>query len=263
MAAAIAWCSMNEVKNKILEELVTMSRSIGEPEKDLVILGDGNTSAFISQESFWVKASGAQLNGIDQSGFTEVNTEKALAVLEKTSLSDAELKASFAAARIDPTSKHPSIETVFHALALSMCNARFVAHTHPIAINAIVCSKNAREMLSGHLFSESALYLGPEGVIIDYADPGIPVAKALIEQIARFQQRWGQDPRVFYLLNHGMVALGQSPKEVENITAMAVKAAKILSGTAQFGGPNFISPIDVKRITSRPDEEYRRKLANQ
>lgn len=263
MVEVIAWYRMDASKGKILDELVVLSRSIGHPEKDLVILGDGNTSAFISEESFWVKASGSQLNGIDRSGFTEVNTEKALAVLEKTSLSDAELKASFADARVDPTSKHPSIETVFHALALTMCNARYVAHTHPIAINAILCSKNAREMLSGHLFSESALYLGPEGVIIDYADPGIPIAKALIDQINRFQQRWGQDPRVFYLLNHGLVALGQTPREVENITAMAVKAARILAGTTGFGGPNFISQQDVERITSRPDEEYRRKLANQ
>lgn len=263
MAEVTAWCRMPKSKNDILNDLVDLSRSIGQPEKDLVILGDGNTSAYISEDSFWVKASGSQLNGIDQNGFTEVDTAKALAVLNRLSMSDAELKAAFADARVEPTSKHPSIETVFHALAISKCDARYVAHTHPIAINAILCSTNARQALSGHLFSESALYIGPEGVIIDYADPGIPIAKSLVDQIDSYQQHWGQNPRIFYLLNHGMVALGQTPKEVENITAMAVKAARILAGTTQFGGPNFISREDVKRITTRPDEEFRRKLANQ
>jgi hypothetical protein len=35
-----------------------------------------------------------------------------------------------------------------------------------------------------------------------------------------------------------------------------------LLGTYAVGGPNFISEAEVKRITARPDEEYRRKLAN-
>ncbi|HWS24530.1 MAG TPA: class II aldolase/adducin family protein [Anaerolineales bacterium] len=254
---------MNEQKFEILNNLVEMTRSIGEPDKDLVILGDGNTSALISEQTFWVKASGAQMHNIDSYGFTEIFTERALNVLKYESLSDQELKQVFAEARVDPSSKHPSIETVFHALALSKCEAQFVAHTHPIAINSILCSQQVREALGGHLFSESALYLGPEAIIIDYADPGLPIARALIREIERYQQKWGQNPRIFYLLNHGMVALGQSTKEVENITAMAVKAARILLGTYALGGPHFISEADVQRVLTRPDEEFRRKLANQ
>lgn len=250
-------------KFEILDNLVELTCSIGKPEKDLVILGDGNTSAFVSDQSFWVKASGAQMHNINRAGFTEVFTQKVLEVLNHNSLSDQELKKFFAEARVDEKSQHPSIETVFHALALTKCDAKFVAHTHPIALNSILCSTNARKALSGHLFSESALYLGPEGVIIDYADPGLPIARALIREIENFQQKWGQNPRIFYLLNHGIVALGQTAKEVENITSMAVKAARILLGTYLLGGPNFISDDDVKRVVTRPDEEYRRKLANQ
>jgi hypothetical protein len=39
-----------------------------------------------------------------------------------------------------------------------------------------------------------------------------------------------------------------------------VKTARVLLGTAAFGGPNFLSPDHVKRIHTRPDEEYRRKM---
>lgn len=253
---------MDQRKETILQELVKMSASIGDPTKDLVILGDGNTSALISDESFWVKASGSQLNGIGPDGFTEVAFEPVLKILDRESITDTELKQEFGNARVNPESRHPSIETVFHAIALSNCEARFVAHTHPISINSIMCSSDARTALSGHLFSESALYLGPEAIIIDYADPGLPIARALIREINKYQQKWGQQPRVFYLLNHGMVALGQSAKEAENITSMAVKSARILLGTYQMGGPRFISEEDVKRIVTRPDEEFRRKMAN-
>ena len=44
-----------------------------------------------------------------------------------------------------------------------------------------------------------------------------------------------------------------------NATAMAVKAARILLGTAAFGGPNFLSDANVQRIYTRPDEKYREK----
>ena len=253
---------MEQNKEQILQQLVGLSRSIGVPAKDLVILGDGNTSATISEESFFVKASGSMLDGIGPDGFTEVRFEPVLDILKRDTISDTELKAEFANARVDAAAKHPSIETVFHAIALTHCGAKFVAHTHPISINSIMCSVDARKALSGHMFSESALYLGPEAVIIDYADPGLPIARALISEIDKYQQKWGQQPRVFYLLNHGMVALGQSAKEAENITAMAVKSARILLGTYQMGGPRFISEEDVRRIVTRPDEEFRRKMAN-
>ena len=41
----------------------------------------------------------------------------------------------------------------------------------------------------------------------------------------------GEAPRTVYLQNHGLVALGASDTQVEGITAMAVKAARVLIGT--------------------------------
>jgi rhamnose utilization protein RhaD (predicted bifunctional aldolase and dehydrogenase) len=253
---------MTDNASTILEKLVGMSRRIGDPSRDLVILGDGNTSARIDSDTFWVKASGAMLEGISADGFTEVRFAPILDILKRPPSDDDDMKRLLSAARVDPEGRHPSIETVFHALALTECGAKYVAHTHPIALNSILCSRNAREALSGHLFSETALYLGPEPIIIDYADPGLPIARSLLGEIRAYIARWGQAPRVFYLLNHGMVALGQSAQEAENITAMAVKSARILLGTYALGGPNFISENDVMRIINRPDEEFRRKLAN-
>jgi hypothetical protein len=38
---------------------------------------------------------------------------------------------------------------------------------------------------------------------------------------------------------------------------MFVKTARILLGTAAFGGPSFLTEENVRRIYTRPDEKYR------
>ena len=48
-----------------LGQLVTMSGNLGDPANDYVILGEGNSSAIVDENSFWVKASGTSMNGIE------------------------------------------------------------------------------------------------------------------------------------------------------------------------------------------------------
>jgi rhamnose utilization protein RhaD (predicted bifunctional aldolase and dehydrogenase) len=45
-----------------LDELVVLSLELGDPARDLAILAEGNTSARIDANSFWVKASGTSLS---------------------------------------------------------------------------------------------------------------------------------------------------------------------------------------------------------
>ena len=44
-----------------MRELVEMSRYLGDPGKGYAILGEGNTSARIDGDSFYVKASGTTM----------------------------------------------------------------------------------------------------------------------------------------------------------------------------------------------------------
>ncbi len=253
---------MDENETVIFEQLIGLSQRLGEPERDLVILGDGNTSARCDQDTFWVKASGACLNQISADGFSKVKLKSVLGMLEMGDLSDEQIHQELDKAKVDPGGRHPSIETLLHGLAYSLCGASFIGHTHPVALNSVLCSRNARQVLSGHLFSETALYLGKRPLILGYADPGLALARELRQEIQVYLEQNGEAPRLFYLLNHGMVALGKTAQEVENITAMAVKSARILLGTYSLGGPNFLTETEVERITKRPDEENRRNLAN-
>jgi len=255
--------------NEILQQLVTMSRNLGRPERELVILGEGNTSALNPDGTFWVKASGYQLPTITADGFVRVSLERALAILREDALTDEEIKARLLDARVDPetgrwpapnTSIRPSTETVFHALCLSLDDVAFVGHTHPIAINALTCSRGFEEAFSGRLFPDEIVMCGPAPVLIPYTDPGLPLAREIWQRINTYIDTYGERPRVILLQNHGLVALGRTAEQVENITAMMVKTARVLLGTYAVGGPHFLSTQQVDRIHTRPDEAYRRKL---
>ena len=55
-----------------IEALVEMTRALGEPAMDYVIIGEGNTSMAVDAESFAVKASGQEMRQISADGFIVV-----------------------------------------------------------------------------------------------------------------------------------------------------------------------------------------------
>lgn len=247
-------------KQEILKQLIAMSRHLGNPANDYVILSEGNTSARIDDGSFWVKASGARMEDIGPEGFVEVRFSSVLAMLESGNLSDDEIIRRLIQAKVDPSSPaRPSVETVLHALALSEEGVNFVGHTHPTAINAILCSKKAKEAISGRLFPDEIVVSGPAPAYIPYTDPGVPLARKVHQVLQTYVEEYGGPPKVILMQNHGLIALGRTAQEVENITAMCVKAARILLGTYTLGGPHFLSAEAVARIHTRPDEAYRRR----
>ena len=246
--------------NQILADLVAMTRTLGDPALDYAILGEGNSSARIDNETFWVKASGAEMGTIEADGFVQVRFDGVLPMLETDSLGDDAVKARLEAARVDPKAQaRPSVETVLHALALKLHGVNFVGHTHPTAVNAILCSQKAAEVIAGRLFPDEIVYCGPAPVYIPYTDPGVPLARKVRDEINRYLDVYREAPKVILMQNHGLIALGRTASEVENITAMYVKTARVILGAYALGGLHFMSTEAVARIHTRPDEQYRRR----
>ncbi len=246
---------------EIIQKLVNMSNSLGSEAYDYVILGEGNTSAKVDQTCFLVKASGTQLGSINEHGFVKVQFAPILEALEQKSLSDQDVKKVLLGATLDnPEQKVPSVETFLHGIVLSHEGINYVGHTHPTAINSILCSKKAEEAYSGSLFPDQIVVLSTDPLFVPYVDPGLVLAKVLKEKFSAYLDRFGKAPKAIYMQNHGFIAVGATDGEVLNITRMAVKTAKIILGTYLLGGPNFFSDENVNRIETRPDEHYRRKV---
>lgn len=244
-----------------LTPLLEMTRTLGQPHNEYVIIGEGNTSRRIDADSFWIKASGQQMHNIQPEGFVAVRFAHILAMLDEPAGDLAEQKQTMQAAKVDASAPGvPSVEVTFHAMLLHECQVAFIGHTHPIAINRILCSSRARDFAQNRMFPDEAVLCGPESVYVPYVDPGLPLALAIRDGVRRYMETWGEAPKVILLGNHGLITLGQTAQEILNITGMAVKAAHILAGAYAVGEPVFMSREDVLHIVRRPDEIYRRKL---
>ena len=245
----------------ILNQLIKLSRNLGNPKNDYAILGEGNTSAKVDDQTFWVKASGTHLGTVDETGLVQVYFEPVLDMLSGPDLSDVEIREKLTAAKVNPAAPgHPSVETAFHAACLQLPDVNFIGHTHPTVINMITCATGFETAFSKPLFPDEVVVCGPYPLLVPYVDPGLPLAREIQRSLYEFIDRHGERPKRIMLQNHGLIALAPTAQQAENITAMAVKAARILHGSYVLGGPNFMTDEDISRIHTRPDEHYRQKI---
>jgi rhamnose utilization protein RhaD (predicted bifunctional aldolase and dehydrogenase) len=245
-----------------LDELVELSLQLGEPDRDLAILAEGNTSARIDHESFWVKASGTSLARAGHpDDYVAMRMEPLLETLESgEELREAEVKERLREAAVDGVGvRSPSIETFVHAACLDVGGATVVAHTHPTAMNSLLCSERARDAYAGVVFPDEAVMCGPTPLIVEYAAPGLELGRAVFDGLHAFLDRHGEPPRVVLLLSRGLFALGSSGPEAAAITAMAVKAARVRAGALAVGELRFLPDGEAQRLYGRADERARRQ----
>ncbi len=243
-----------------MTSLFRLSHELGNPARPLAILAEGNTSAKISAETFLVKASGSNLGTLDENGVVECRTETLLALLDKKNLPDAEIDGGLLAARVDAKAKKPSVEALFHAYLLSLPEIEFVGHTHAPNVNSILCSPRAREFAAKRILPDEIVCCDVASVFVPYTDPGLKLAQIIRDEVEKFLAGFGRPPRVILMENHGIITLGRSVEAVLSAMLMAEKTARIWLGAAALGGPKFMSPENIARISGRPDEALRRKI---
>lgn len=252
------------MSNPVMEQLVDMSRYLGDPGRGYVILGEGNTSARIDDDTFYVKASGTTLSGIGPEGFVAVSISRVTEILEDESAGDAEVTRALKDALVDPAEqRRPSVETILHALLLKYPEYRFIGHTHPVHTNMLLCSVSAETAATGRVCPDHIVVMAHKSVYIPYVDPGLVLAREVRRRVREYIEQEGVLPRAILMQNHGFIAMGDSTKAVMGITDMAEKMSHIIVGTYAMGGPRFMSEQDIARIYTRPDEKYREKAINQ
>lgn len=239
----------------MIDDLVELSRQLGAPTDNYVILAEGNTSIAVEHDRMLVKASGTSLRDATPEIFVKARIAPLLDLLDNAPGSEAEQNDAIAACA-DHGSLRLSVEAPLHAVCLREGAARVVAHTHPTVVNALLCSERAEDV-TRPLFPDQVVVCGPDPLFLPYVDPGLSLARALRDAL---RDRKGRPPKTVYLRNHGLVALGQTAQEALQITAMAVKAAGILLGALAAGDAVFLRPEEVARIDVRLDESYRRAM---
>lgn len=249
-------------RSQIITDLLRLSHEVGRDDRRMAILGEGNTSMRLSDQSFLVKASGSNLGSLTEAGLAECRFDKLLPMLDRTDLTDAQVDQALLDARVNETDKKPSVEALFHAWLLSLPGVNTVGHCHALAVNRILCSDRAEEFARRRTFPDEVVCCGNESVFVPYCDPGLVLAQAVRRETIAFVKRTGRPPRVILLKSHGIIAVGSNPNAVMASLLMAEKAAEIFYGAALLGGPNFMTTEQVERIAGRPDEHYRQKMLN-
>ena len=244
----------------LTKQLLELSHQLGREDRALAILGEGNTSARLSADTFVVKASGSHLGTLTAAGLTVCRLAELVALLEVQKISDAAVDSALLAARVDPSAKKPSVEAMFHAWLLTLPGVNFVGHTHPVMVNKILCTPHARTFATRRLCPDEIVCCGAEFVLVPYVDPGLKLAQAIRRAVLAYIKRLARPPRAILLENHGLIALGATPAAVLATTFMAVKAAEIYTGAQALGFPRFLSAAVAARIAGRPDELYREKM---
>lgn len=243
-----------------VDRLLKLSHELGREERKLAILGEGNTSVRVSNRTFVVKASGSNLATLSPLGVSECRFDDLVPLLDRKALSDVAVDEALLAARVDSSAKKPSVEAIFHAYLLTLQGVNFVGHTHPVAVNQVLCSRHGRTLAKRRLFPDEVVCCGMESVFVPYLDPGLKLAQGIRSAVVAYIKRLSRPPRVILLENHGFIAIGSTPEAVLAATLMGAKAAEIFVGAVAIGGtPTFLTPSQVLRIAGRPDEHYRQR----
>ncbi|MGK9148958.1 class II aldolase/adducin family protein [Plantibacter flavus] len=243
--------------------LVEFSRELGRVDRAWALLAEGNTSLLLPTAAgdpvaMLVKASGASMARATPGDFVRLELRPVLDLVDGAGGGDAEVDAVFDAAARAGGGRRPSVEAILHAVCLDLPGVTAVGHTHPVPVNALLCSASADALTRGSLFPDQIVVLGTRPLLVPYIDPGLQLARVVRTMLREHIEATGRVPKVVYLQNHGMFAIGADAAEVLRITEMAVKVAEVLLGSLAAGGPVYLSEEAVARIDTRPDELHRR-----
>jgi NAD(P)-dependent dehydrogenase (short-subunit alcohol dehydrogenase family)/rhamnose utilization protein RhaD (predicted bifunctional aldolase and dehydrogenase) len=194
---------------KSIANLLEISHFFG-TNTEFVIGGGGNTS-WKDENFLYVKASGARLGTLTEQGLIKLDRHSldrlfSMSFPEDSFQRDRMILESMMNSCIDnDLNLRPSVETPLHHLL----RYRYVIHTHPTRINALLCSRNCREIVK-KIFPDDILF-------VEYTDPGYVLFRKLETEISLYRVRFSRDPRIILVQNHGAFISADTIDEVRQL----------------------------------------------
>jgi rhamnose utilization protein RhaD (predicted bifunctional aldolase and dehydrogenase) len=239
-----------------LTDLVDLSRTLGEPWRRFAILAEGNTSQLIAEDQLAVKATGRSLRHASAADFVVVSLRRLSDIVDNSEAGDTDVARYFDEVETEQGMR-PSVEALLHVVCVLDAGATTVAHAHPESVNSLLCSDRADVLAGPPIFPDQVVVIGRRGLLVPYTDPGVVLARKVRDRLVDHARQWGI-PRVIYLRNHGMVALGSSAAHALQLTEMADKVSRVLAATLSFGNVVPMTEESAERIDTRDDEQIRR-----
>ena len=226
-----------------LEIIVELSHEFG--TVDYVKGGGGNTSVK-NDTTLWVKPSGTTLAGLTEKTFVAMSRAKIneLYTVEtpKVAAAREELVKNLMAAAVEPGSTgRPSVEAPLH----NVFEAKFVVHTHPCAVNGLTCAKGGEAACKA---------MFPDALWVEYIDPGYTLCMEVRERIEAYKTRFGKEPALLVLKNHGIFIAADTPEEIRALYTQVMDAL-----TAAYKKAGISLELEIAKASSNPEIEAKIK----
>jgi len=158
-----------------------------------LVQGAGGNVSVKSQNGLIVKSSGVKMGDVNlHHGFTVCDFEGEFPSFTDENEYTDYIKAS------SKDHNRPSMETGFHALL----SKRVIVHTHPIHLNSILCSKEARATIK-------TIFHDLTYEFVEYNRPGMNLANKLANNISS---------DILFLENHGLIVCSNNAQEAFETT---------------------------------------------
>lgn len=205
--------------------LIYVSRLLG-ADPALVSHGGGNTSLEREETDLFgdrrrvlrVKASGFDLRTIGPEGFTALDAAKLRRLADRDRLEDEALADCLRAARLDGEAPFPSVEALLHAFV----PAPVVLHAHAEAVLVLADQPSANPLIEA---------IGERFAVIDYAMPGLALARAVLEATRNRPELEGVAVR-----HHGIFTWAETARQAYELMIEAVQSCREAAGRRVLGG---------------------------
>ena len=225
------------MSDQLFADLIEVANRYGESEYSRA--GGGNASVKVDGV-LHIKPSGVPLLTLTKADLVPLNLQPLLDALVSDDPVDGDPVMAAATAALLPSysgGRRPSVEILFHALI----DEPLVLHLHPLTANALTCNADA-DALAERL-------LGDDAIVVDYIDPGVPLARGIAAVRDAYTARTGKPaPKITLLRNHGIIVSGDTAAE---IAAQVAKVTDMIQAA-----------IDIVAVPSAPaaDEASTRTL---
>ncbi len=203
------------MSEQLFADLIEVANAYGEPEYSRA--GGGNASVKVDGV-LHIKPSGVPLLTLSRTDLVPLDLATLLDALvsDEPVQGDPVMAAANAALLPGYTGgRRPSVEILFHALI----DEPLVLHLHPLTANALTCNADA--------VSLAERLLGDEAVVVDYIDPGVPLARGIAAARDAYTARTGMPaPRITLLRNHGIIVSGDTAGEIREHVARVTEAVR-------------------------------------
>ena len=191
----------------ILQDLLTLSHDLGREDRGLAILGEGNTSARLSDDTFLVKASGACLGASRKRALSSAVSPHCCQCWKRTACPTSRLTTPFSPPVLIPRQKAFRRSRLPCLAALPARHQFRRPHPRNDCQSNPMLARARRILRSSACFptkSSAAARLG----LLPYTDPGLKLAQAIRRETEAFIRTQKRPPRVILMQNHGLITLG-------------------------------------------------------